>query len=419
MSNVPTYSIVSLTSYLQKRCGSPKHKLSPSAPVSLDTKLLDFRPIRDYKQYHLYPSVNFPDPSFDSQRLFELPAKTVSLDVLVPKDPLGQPYLTPALLLYDKGWLVDHIVFVQDSCVPPDSTLEDVAAVKPMESDPGWSLAQKLGVLAHDGYLCNGVLDEGHHVLFDPCPSLRRSIAQIEAALKQIKGDKDRTVCDLGCGSGRDLVWLCTRHWRRSNVEPASSLSDSKSSRLQWYGLGVDAVLSGLRRVRQLTVQLNSSDSVTLCHGKFHHDGPLRLKSPLDHPDLANPLVSPLSTSLRTELSTLPALGAEPIVTLQGPFDLVLAIRFLHRPLFSQGQVNRWVAPGGFVLCSTFVETPEHPNEHPQGPKHRLQPGELATWFSPAQGYEIWYDAIECIEDGRHVNSFLARKKLTSSSFPS
>ncbi|KAJ1953506.1 hypothetical protein IWQ62_005976 [Dispira parvispora] len=417
MNNVPTYSVVSLTSYLQSCCGSPTRDLSPSVPVRLDSKLLDFRPVRDYKHYHLYPSVNFPNPNFDSQRLFELPAKTVPLDVLVPNDSLGRPYLAPALLLYDKGWLVDHIVFIQDSCVESDGTSEESTAGKSVGSDPGWSLARKLGVLVHDGYLCNGVLDQGHHVLFDPCPSLHRSIAQIEVALGQVKGDKNWMVCDLGCGSGRDLVWLCTRHWRRSSTTPSPALSDSKSNYPQWYGLGVDAVLGGLRRVRQLTFQLNSSDNVTLCHGKFHYDGPLRLKSPLDCPDLANPSNSPLSTTITTEMSTLPTLGTEPIATLQGPFDLVLAIRFLHRPLFSQGQVDRWVAPGGFVLCSTFVETPEHPNEHPQGPKHRLQPGELAAWFGPTQGYEIWYDEIECIEDGRHVNSFLARKKLTSSSF--
>ncbi|KAJ1972032.1 hypothetical protein H4R34_005545, partial [Dimargaris verticillata] len=163
---------------------------------------------------------------------------------------------------------------------------------------------------------------------------------------------------------------------------------------------------------------LGVSDDVILCHGKFHQESPLSLKSPLSNPALANTWPSPTKPQPSAVPTPLPY-AAHPysgLRDLEGvmhqTFDLVVCIRFLNRWLFSSGQLDRWIKPGGFLLYCTFVETKEFPGEHPTDPKHRVQPGELAKWLGPDTGYDIWYDQIETIEDGRHVNSFVARKRM-------
>ncbi|KAJ1975176.1 hypothetical protein H4R33_006695 [Dimargaris cristalligena] len=368
--------------------------LTDIQPDQLPTRrILDCRPQADFVACHLHPSVNFPEPRFDDRRYYQLPAKHIPLDILVPHEPSGEPYLTDAHMLWEKGWTVEHVVPVQGSYLAPP------ASPAPLP-DAGWGLADRLGVTVRKGlYGGSGHPAPTHHVLFDPCPPLTTHITTIEQALPA-PPNGFRTVLDLGCGSGRDLAWLCSRHQREAPLHGAGTTP------LPWYGMGIDSVRGALRRARVLIQQQNVSSQVGLCHGKFHYDGQFYLKSPQDDPLFENPDL-PL-TQVRATDPLLPS-GEAP-VSITAQFNLVVGIRFLNRALFNSGQMDRWIAPGGFLLYSTFVQGEAYPNEHPQDPKHRLLPGELARLFGPDQGYEILHDAEECIEDGRHVNSFLARK---------
>ncbi|PKY45070.1 hypothetical protein RhiirA4_400641 [Rhizophagus irregularis] len=89
-------------------------------------------------------------------------------------------------------------------------------------------------------------------------------------------------------------------------------------------------------------------------------------------------------------------------------YDLVISIRFLRREFLSN--MASLVKPHGFLLISTFVNDGKHTYKNPRSNSHRLELGELATKFR--KGFEIINDEIELIEDGRPVNSFLARKKI-------
>ena len=94
-------------------------------------------------------------------------------------------------------------------------------------------------------------------------------------------------------------------------------------------------------------------------------------------------------------------------------FDLVLNVRFLNRGVVPQ--LRRWVAPQGFLLFSTFMHDPNAPQEvdrlYPQRGEHRLHAEELREWFSTQHGFEVVYDEVDALDDGRRVSQFLTQKR--------
>ncbi|KAJ1909191.1 hypothetical protein IWQ60_011308 [Tieghemiomyces parasiticus] len=393
-SSRPACAVTSLTEFI--------HRVYRPAGGLRHRRILDFRPARDFAARHLTPSANFFEPTFNDCRYCQLPAKHQPLDILVPYGhSTDRPWDQDAHMLAAKGWAVEHIVPVKDSWADREPSA-------PVDPDPGWAEAARLGVLGSCG-------SEGgptaSHVVFDPCPPLARHITDIEMALQgpSLTDATSRTVLDLGCGSGRDLAWLCSRSLREL------ATGQGRSS-VVWKGLGLDSVRGALRRTRLLADQLGVGSHVVVGHGKFHSDGLFYLKSDLADPVLGNPPPSiitggpPLFTTSDRRTRDTPSI--DPPRDLSFQFDLVLGVRFLNRGLFTTGQISQWIAPGGFLLYSTFVDLPEFPDEHPHGFLHRLGPGELAGWFGPGTGYEVLDDRVECIEDGRHVVSFLARKNL-------
>ena len=60
------------------------------------------------------------------------------------------------------------------------------------------------------------------------------------------------------------------------------------------------------------------------------------------------------------------------------PFDLIVVVRYLHRPLFPW--IERSLAPGGILLYETFREGQQRFGP-PRRARHLLRPGELTTTF--------------------------------------
>jgi SAM-dependent methyltransferase len=65
--------------------------------------------------------------------------------------------------------------------------------------------------------------------------------------------------------------------------------------------------------------------------------------------------------------ANLPALGE--------PCDLIVAFRYLHRPLL--GHLPGWLRPAGSLVCETFTTTHRERHGRPEADRHVLQPGEL------------------------------------------
>ncbi len=136
---------------------------------------------------------------------------------------------------------------------------------------------------------------------------------------------------ELACGTGRDAVFLASCGWDVT---------------------AVDVLPDALERARELAANCAAA-------------------------------IEPI-TWLRADLErTTPVWNA--------PFDLVVSIRYLHRPLLAK--LVEWVRPGGSVVLETFTTTHRARHGKPAADAHVLQPGELHALLSAWQiaGYlEDW-----------------------------
>lgn len=151
-----------------------------------------------------------------------------------------------------------------------------------------------------------------------------------------------RSALDLACGAGRDSVYLAQRGWDVTAI-------DHK----------MDAIERCNRLAKSAQVEINA---------------------------------------LIRDLENQP----QPLADLNA--DLVLVMRYLHRPLFPA--IDSLIQSGGGIVYSTFMEGSEQFGS-PRNPAYLLKPGELAEQFS---GYEILLDEQRQLADGRPVSLFVAFK---------
>ncbi|ORX95424.1 hypothetical protein K493DRAFT_315001 [Basidiobolus meristosporus CBS 931.73] len=290
-------------------------------------RILDLRSEEEFRAKRIKNSTNIPYEEL-ARRWFELPHRRNPFIILLPKDLHGIP-----------------------------DRLQEWTITEAFANTPEfWAAAEELGVVAEGP-------ERSVNLLFSPCPFLEENIEEIEDRL--VKGTRSETLscCDVGCGSGRDVAWLCSR------------------SKVSWSAHAADSWLGSLNRTRQLANSLNLSEKVTTCGARFTSEGTVK--------------------SVDSSKSEYTHEGAS---FLDKQFDLVICIRFLERSSFSI--IDKLVAPGGILLYSTFVDGVIE-FDKPSGKNHRLELGELKEYFGH---YTILHDRIEYIEDGRPVNSFLAQK---------
>jgi SAM-dependent methyltransferase len=154
--------------------------------------------------------------------------------------------------------------------------------------------------------------------LWQPSPLINRFVHEL-MSLHDIKAGKG---LDIGCGSGRDLVY-CAMHG--------------------WQMMGVDVQPAAVARAQALAISQQ--------------------------------------VSVETHVRDLEA-GVDPFADLaDGSFDLISVARYLHRPLFSV--IKRLLASGGVIVYHTFMVGSEAFGS-PKNPKFLLKRGELAEVFSGA-----------------------------------
>ena len=134
-----------------------------------------------------------------------------------------------------------------------------------------------------------------------------------------------------GCGSGRDMVYLADRAWHCTGLD-------------NWPG--------AVHRARAAAVSYNLDDKMSVQRIGIEADGSLRsLPDAGMHEQTACPEQRAAAGAASDDAAALQ----------QKQYHLVLNVRFLVRGLAQQ--LRAWVAPGGFILFSTFVE---HPNAPPE-----------------------------------------------------
>ncbi len=246
--------------------------------------LIDCRPKQTFIAGHALAAANLPAAEL-AQRMHELPDTTQAITLMGDAASLT----IAREFLVSKGYCVLHEI-----------------------CDDGKIVAQ----LKQQGQWQEGDISQR---LWQPSPLISCFVHE----LMPLHGVKVGKGLDIGCGSGRDLVYLSMNGWQMT---------------------GVDVQPAAVARAQALA----SSQHVTI------------------------------TTQVR-DLET----GADPFADFtDGSFELISVARYLHRPLFPV--IKRLLKKGGAIVYHTFMVGSEAFGS-PKNPNFLLKAGELADVFSDAE----------------------------------
>ncbi|KAI7871237.1 hypothetical protein BDF14DRAFT_1764806 [Spinellus fusiger] len=328
--DTPCFLKMTCLGQLEEWKASPSHHLC-----------LDVRPSDDFRKRRLCGSTNIPWESL-CERGNELPPKQTPFAIVVPVD---RPECVQ--WLKENGWQCQWVFW------------EDPA------KECFWTLAQQAN------YSTTGPWT--HAPLFNPCRLLKETIDTIEETL----GTQRPLEClDIGCGAGRDSVWI---------------LSHSP----QWKVSAIDSILQCVQKTQAMSEAWGVQDRITVLWAKVLAEGGWRLIS------------APPPVDSKGRVIGVPTEDFFSFLPTPCSFDLILTIRFFVRSLLPQlpGLLN----VGGYLIISHFVEDGVHEYSQPRK-DHRLALGELRQFYTAMKNMEILVDEIEEIEDGRPVNSLVLRR---------
>ncbi|KAI8799288.1 hypothetical protein BJ742DRAFT_885415 [Cladochytrium replicatum] len=319
-------------------------------------------------------------------RLYELPDRDTELHALLDNQPLNgnQPVdVAPAISSPTKAARIMDL-----KSLPPmhEDTITGLQArgwnVTVFYDSPDfWMAIEKCGLSR---------LQEAPKLtpIFRPCNLLEQYMDEIESALHVSRIGKELTCIDFGCGSGRDISWMCAR---------GSGLSEL------WNCIGIDNMPASLKRGKMLADRYGISSRMSWIQG--HIDPPDRIG--LMH-DPRNLNVDPEAGSHRKPRLFRPVRDVLP------QCDLILNVRILLRG--SWESLMELVRPGGFFLSFTFEDGVQNSAiGRPSDREHIIDIGELKQKLKQLEegsdySYRIIHDSTWMLGDGRPMNAFLAQK---------
>lgn len=319
---------------------------------------LDTRQMKLYNKYHLPYSTHI-DESCLEDRLFELPPKdNDKIFVLIPHSNISSK------ILKDHGWTN----FVEYSF-----------------NENEWKLLSSKLKQDNDRY----------YPMFHPCPLLKSHIDTIEKILLDNNGDdKDNknkilSACDIGCGSGRDDIWLCLRENVKWNIEC------------------VDFNYKMLNRLTQFAINTKVNNQISITKSKIRGDGKITLYKDIN--DDSPFLIYDLNQNKNEEKQENEDIDK---YYFTNTYDFVLSVRFLERSII----YNLWNKGGmlkknGLLLIYTFLEGAEKTKiGHPKNPNRLLKRGELSKVFDNKKMFKILVDKEMKAEGDRPIQCFLVQR---------
>lgn len=221
----------------------------------------------------------------------------------------------------------------------------------------GTVAAEAQAIMESSGYAITRTITPEDALFTDTSPSRRiwRPNSSLECVIGRIEAlaQKDNmplTALDIACGSGRDAVFLATRGWERTvGMDYQQRLLDCANLLAEYEGCPKGSVV------------------------------------------MQNVDVYKLDAEVYRERYTL-----------------VHFARFLHRPMLAPdtGVIPKLVAPGGFLVCHTFME----PCKKPGKPQFLLKKNELLDLFRDTFKWEIVEYQETHLFDGRPIQFLCARK---------
>lgn len=267
---------------------------------------VDIRSEKDYANLHLNGAANFPLQDLAS-RLHELPSNQTSINLFGNSQSLA----VATEFLESKNYRIENVM--TDSV----ANLEEIVA---------------LGI---------GQRGSQSNTLWQPASVVDWFVEHVDTKNKQVSG------LDIGCGAGRDSLFM---------------------AKFGWDITAVDHSASALEKV----------------------DG-LRLREPS------------LQGSVETKLLDIEK-NVEQLDSMLGRFDAIIVVRYLHRPLLSK--LEKMLNRGGYIIYQTFMQGCEQWGS-PKNPRYLLKEGELKRQFG---SFTVLLDDIALLPDGRPTNRFVARK---------
>jgi SAM-dependent methyltransferase len=259
----------------------PLSQLNDIKQLLATTPIIDCRSEADFQLGHLQNSTSIPYQQL-FERMHELPKRDQIIALCGDQTALDNA----KLFLSEKGYqIVCSILFTPELC----SQLENQGLI---------------------------VTGSRSRQLWQPASFIREFSESLSNTFAITPGKG----LDIGCGSGRDMVFLAQQGWSMSGIDFHQD-AISRAQALAYYN------------------QVNIST---------HH---------LDLESTDNPLQQ----------------------FQEQPFDLISVFRYLHRPLLSD--FDKILSPGGVVLYQTFMRGCETIGR-PRNPRFLLEPGELADHFS-------------------------------------
>ncbi|MGX5203155.1 methyltransferase domain-containing protein [Aliikangiella sp. IMCC44632] len=269
--------------------------------------VIDLRSREAFAQGHYSDAANFPVESIIS-RLYQLPTKSSLLYLIGTEQDINEA----TRALNQKGYAIGASLV--------------------------WSVSLAAQLKAK--HLLS--LGEQSPRLWQPAPVIERLVksAQTNSA-NPLSGLR---ALDIGCGGGRDAVYLALHGCQVVAVDYQQAAISKVSELAKQHSVKVTA------QVLDLEIENNALDQI------------------------------------------------------DGEFDIISVVRYLHRPLLSQ--IKRKLKPHGFVAYQTFSEGCEAFGK-PKNPRFILKNGELAKVFSD---FKILCDETIWLNDGRPNNVFIAQK---------
>ncbi|CAM9722984.1 unnamed protein product, partial [Sphacelaria rigidula] len=198
--------------------------------------------------------------------------------------------------------------------------------------------------------------------LFTPSPFLTRAVAELEPQLQH--AGLPLACIDIGCGAGRDAVWLAKRGWTVMAVDcwQQALIKTADLARRMGVAESVDARKGKVQKSGELTLYIRANFGDTDRGGAFGSTGSTAAT-------LAGGRVAKGDANDGADAGEI---GRHEGVVFGAPefsvsdagsdsstvYGLVVAVRFLERNAFDT--LAKLVDPrGGYLLLSTFVEEKE------------------------------------------------------------
>ncbi|OLY80558.1 hypothetical protein AYI68_g5343 [Smittium mucronatum] len=362
---------------------------------------IDFRSEHEYQQLHFKNSINtVPEHLFE--RLYEFPPKTESLAIVVSQ----LEFQSDKSLIIDfqakllgKGYSVSAgIVWHKNSC-----DFQQLDKISIFETGnvyynvffPNPSLKAHLDLI--ETLLLNRYVSSNS---FGSCYTDLQCDSLIPSKTQGSEGlTKNLNILDLGCGCGRDLVYMASR----------KIFHPIDGAEVRWRCIGLDSLDYCLLKARILALRSGFSDQIELYHAKISansdHFLPVKNNRNLTQSNIFKFYVSCFPQY--SEIDPAVQFYFKSIDSLPKQYHLITSIRFVDRGILDS--IDNLLYDGGVVFISTFVQGPNIPHFDKPAPEHCLKPNELLDLFLNKK-YKIISNAIEKIEDGRSVNTFIAQK---------